>query len=166
MTSLSGRAARGADHEIGIVAHERPAHRDIEVLPVLGELPPVDVPARDLPVVDARVRVQVARVLRLPARGEIRGRPHDGDALFLADADRDHLAVERLAEADARVEPLRDDVREPVLDRHVDADRRVGRDERSSWIMKRSLTPHADSPRFSAQRRDVGSPSKAEERDP
>jgi hypothetical protein len=47
---------------------------------------------------------------------EVSRRAHDDDLLVCADADTDHFAIEAFTQAEACVESLRDDVREPLVE--------------------------------------------------
>src|SRR5260370_953350 len=79
--------------------------------------------------------VEVWRTRGLSAAREIGRRADDDKSLLWADSDRDHLTIETVAEADARVEALGDDVRESFVEREVDADVGIGGEEaRQLWF--------------------------------
>lgn len=72
--------------------------------------------AGDTPQVDAVVGVQIARMGWLVTPSEVSRRAHDNELLICADADANHLAVEALTQAKARVESLRDDIHERFVE--------------------------------------------------
>jgi hypothetical protein len=108
--------------QVGVVADELPLDSDDERPPVLFELPGVEAAERLQPQLDAGMRGQVVRLSRPAGPREIGRRARHQHPLVRADADRDHVALEALAEPDAGVEALLDDVDELLLHRDLDLD--------------------------------------------
>jgi NAD(P)-dependent dehydrogenase (short-subunit alcohol dehydrogenase family) len=104
---------RREHHELPVVHQDAPVHGDLEILAGLREVPPVDRVRRSLPVVDAVVTLEIARMLRLLASRKVRRRTDDREALVVGHPNADHLATNRLAEMDAGVEAIRREVGEP-----------------------------------------------------
>ena len=106
---------RRPNQELGVVDDERPGDGHRERLATLLELPPIDGPEGAHPVAEAAVRREVSRSRRLRMRVEVRGRRHDRRALLACHPDRDHVALDELAEVNAGVEAARDQVASRVV---------------------------------------------------
>ena len=103
-----------------------PDCRDGHRLAALLELPAIDGAIGAHAVQHAAVRRDVARCLRLRMRVEVAGRGHDGGALLARDPHGGHVALEELAEVDARIVASRDEVAARVVfARDVEHDVRV-----------------------------------------
>ena len=61
--------------------------------------------------------------------GEIRRSADDGHPDIRPDTDRDHVLLDDVAETDAGIDAVRDDVGQVVVDDHVHPNIRVGRKE-------------------------------------
>jgi hypothetical protein len=79
--------------------------------------------------VEALVLDEVARVPRRPTPREVRRRADDGHADVAGHGDRDHVAVDHLAELDAGVEASGDDVHDRVAHHEVEPHVRVAGEE-------------------------------------
>ena len=124
---------RRLDREVGGAADaygQRPARIDAQDLSVPLELPFRRPAAREA-AADAGMVQKVARVLRTAAPVEIGRRRDRGEAL-LARADRhgDHVLFEPLVVADAGIAARGQHIDEAVLGDHVEADVRIGGQER------------------------------------
>ena len=78
---------------------------------------------------DAVVLEEVLRLLRSSAARQVRRCRHHDEASRLREPDLDHVALDGLREADARVEALRDDVHEAVLGLDLDLHPRMPLEE-------------------------------------
>jgi hypothetical protein len=79
--------------------------------------------------IDAGVAGQILRHLRRRALCEIRRRGHRQHSHVRSDAHRDHVLRDLLAKADAGVVPVRDNIRQGVVDDEFDIDVGVVRQE-------------------------------------
>jgi hypothetical protein len=93
------------------------------------ELPRVQGAIARRPDADAVVLQEVLRHLRGATPCQVRGRRGHDEAARFGEAHLDHVALDRLGQADARVVSVGDDVHEPVLRLDLDADPRVPFDE-------------------------------------
>ncbi len=78
---------------------------------------------------EAVVLQEVRGLFRGAASGEVRGSASDDEPARLREPDLDHVALDGLRQADTRVEPLGDDVHEPVLGLNLDLHLRIPLDE-------------------------------------
>ena len=135
-------------HQVAIVELEPPRDGDLEVASAVGELPAIDRGCGRLAVVGALVLLEVAGVLRLAPGREVGRRAHDGDALVFTDPYRDHVAADRLAEVDSRVEGTANEVRgrrtllgpalHRLIDRSLGGSRRIASSIGSGWLSRRT----------------------------
>ncbi|KAG5725946.1 hypothetical protein E4T56_gene19971, partial [Termitomyces sp. T112] len=111
-----------------LLHHARPAkgqlpfNADIHHPSVFLEFPCIKPAAAGPAQVDAIVLGQILRALRHGVLREIIGRSDTGHAQRRPDPHRDHVAGNRLAKADARIETLLDNIDKAVVDADLDVD--------------------------------------------
>ncbi len=120
---------RRIEHLGSAVEDELAFDAHLELAAILLELPGVEPAMGGQAQIDAAVTDQVLRPLRLRPLAEIGWRPHDRHAHVGPDAHGDHVLRHLLAAADAGVETLGDDVRQPGIVDDLDFDVRVSAQE-------------------------------------
>src|SRR5256885_9322468 len=107
---------RGVDDHVLVIEHERPVDAHLHFVVALLEFPLVDRARCRQSEVDAAVLAKVVRCCRCRMRREVLRSSDDGHTKGARHRDGDHVLLERLAKANAGIEPLRDDVRQSRID--------------------------------------------------
>jgi hypothetical protein len=96
--------------QVGVVENERAVDAKLERPALLLEFPPQEAAGPHASVVDAAMARELARCSRRRMVGEIRWSADDGHSQVGTDADRDHVLLDELAEANAGIEAQGDDI--------------------------------------------------------
>ena len=112
---------RSFQKEAGAIEHKLPLDTNVELSPVLFELPRIEAAAVSRQAkIKAVVVGQVLRRLGPLALGEVGGRAYHGHPEVGANPNSYHILCNKLTGADACIDLLRYDVREPVVDNDLD----------------------------------------------
>ncbi|MCY1232378.1 hypothetical protein D9M72_448660 [compost metagenome] len=112
-----------------VVGDQRGARGHGNGAAVLDELPAIDAAVRAKAVLQPGMRVQFARMARRAMAGKVIGRGGHHHAQRAGDRDRDHVALQGLAQAQPRVKAFGHQVGEAVVGDHVDGDAGAGAHE-------------------------------------
>lgn len=120
----------GLKHRVGFVERQRPRQSQPRTPAVLFEFPRVKRVGADHPVVDAAMRMQIVRHVRLRILREVSWRRDDGHSEVRSHLQRHHILLQFLTEPDTGVEAIGHDVAKPIIDDHLD--RGKAHDERTT----------------------------------
>jgi NAD(P)-dependent dehydrogenase (short-subunit alcohol dehydrogenase family) len=111
---------RGGKHQLRLVQGERAGNADGEGTSIALELPSIERSRSGHPIVDAAVPCQVGGLVDGTSLREIGGRGDHSHAQVRTDFPRDHVALDFLAEPDASIKAVGDDVAVGIIDQHFD----------------------------------------------